>query len=454
VRSVFRKKWFIALVVILLLAAVAGANFYFKKSDAVAINAEGVKKRDLEAIVTASGTIQAKRFVNISAVQMGKVTRLGVEEGDRVKAGQFLLEIDPNALRGTVQRGEAAVAAAQAGLAQSKVNVETARATLSLAQAQVKRQRDLWAQQLTTKEALDKAENDVKIAQSELAAREAGVSASAQMINQEAASLDTSRYNLHQVTLVAPFDGIVTRRNIEEGENVVVGTMNNAGTQLLTVADMSIIQAEVEVDETDIPSVQIGQTAKITIDALQDKTFTGRVTEIGNSPIQQATATTAGQQATNFKVKVQIDQQIPEVRPGFTCSAAITTATRKQVLSVPIQAMAARELIYDANGAIVREPKDPKGKRKPKASDAPAVQAELKPGQTRKEVEGVFVMRNAAAEFVPVKVGIAGDKYFEVLSGLKEGDQVITGPFNNVRNLKDGDEVKIDTKGAGAKKTT
>jgi HlyD family secretion protein len=450
---VFRKKWFIALVVILLLAAVAGANFYFKKSDAVAINAEGVKKRDLEAIVTASGTVQAKRFVNISAVSMGKVTRLAVEEGDRVKTGQFLLEIDPNALRGTVQRGEAAVAAAQAGLAQSRVNVETARANLALAETQVKRQRDLWAQQLTTKEQLDKSENDVKIAKTELAAREAAVSSSAQMINQEAATLDTSRYNLRQVTLVAPFDGIVTRRNIEEGENVVVGTMNNAGTQLLTVADMSVIQAEVEVDETDIPSVQIGQTAKITIDALQDKTFTGRVTEIGNSPIQQ-TSTSAGQQATNFKVKVQIDQQIPEVRPGFTCSAAITTATRKQALSVPIQAMAAREVVYDQSGAVVREPKDPKGKRKPKASDAPAAQAELKPGQTRKEVEGVFVMRNAEAQFVPVKVGIAGDKYFEVLSGLKEGDQVITGPFNNVRNLKDGDEVKIDTKAAGAKKTT
>ena len=449
----FRKKWFIALVVILLLAAVAGANFYFKKSDAVAINAEGVKKRDLEAIVTASGTVQAKRFVNVSAVSMGKVTRLAVEEGDRVKAGQFLLEIDPNALRGTVQRGEAAVAAAQAGLAQTKVNVETARANLALAQTQVKRQRDLWAQQLTTKEQLDKSENDVKIAETELAARQAAVSSSAQMINQEAASLDTSRYNLRQVTLVAPFDGIVTRRNIEEGENVVVGTMNNAGTQLLTVADMSVIQAEVEVDETDIPSVQIGQTAKITIDALQDKTFTGRVTEIGNSPIQQ-TSTSAGQQATNFKVKVQIDQQIPEVRPGFTCSAAITTATRKQALSVPIQAMAAREVIYDQSGAVVREPKEPKGKRKPKASDAPATQAELKPGQTRKEVEGVFVMRNAEAQFVPVKVGIAGDKYFEVISGLKEGDQVITGPFNNVRNLKDGDEVKIDTKGPGAKKTT
>jgi len=153
-------------------------------------------------------------------------------------------------------------------------------------------------------------------------------------------------------------------------------------------------------------------------------------------------------------VKVQIDQQIPEVRPGFTCSAAITTATRKQALSVPIQAMAAREVVYDQSGAVVREPKEPKGKRKPKASDAAATQAELKPGQTRKEVEGVFVMRNAEAQFVPVKVGIAGDKYFEVISGLKEGDQVITGPFNNVRNLKDGDEVKIDTKGPGAKKTT
>jgi HlyD family secretion protein len=387
---------------------------------------------------------------------MGRVTKLGVEEGDRVKAGQFLLQIDPNALRGTVQRGEASVAAAQAGLSQSRVNVETARANLALAESQVKRQRDLWAQQLTTKEALDKAENDVKIAQTELQARQAGVSSSQEMIKQEAASLDTSRYNLKQVTLIAPFDGIVTRRNIEEGENVVVGTMNNAGTNLLTVADMSIIQAEVEVDETDIPSVHIGQPAKITIDALPDRTFTGKVAEIGNSPIQ-TTATAAGQQATNFKVKVQIDGQIPEVRPGFTCSASITTATRKQVLSVPIQAMAARELIFDATGAIVREPKDPKGKRRPKASDAPTTaQVELKPGQTRKEVEGVFVMRtverNAEAEFVPVKVGIAGDKYFEVVSGLKEGDQIITGPFNNVRNLKDGDLVKIDTK--ATKKTT
>ncbi len=444
-----KKKWLIGIGVVVLGAAVAGANFYFKKSDAVTVTAEAIKNRDLKQLVTASGKIQAKRFVNMSAVQMGRVTRLGVEEGDRVKAGQFLLEIDPNALRGNVAQGEAAVEGARAALSQSRVNVENARASLQLAQENVKRQRDLWGQGLTTKELLDRAESEVKVRQTELDARQAAVGSAEQMIRQQSAQLSTSQYNLRQVTLLAPFDGIVTRRNIEEGENVVVGTMNNAGTQLVTIADMSIIEAEVEVDETEIPSVQIGQVAKITIDALPDRSFTGKVTEIGNSPIQTAAAQ-AGQQATNFKVTVTIDGQIPEVRPGFTCSAEITTATRAQVLSVPIQAMAVRELVYDDKGQIVREPRDDKKKRRPKGLEPTAAAAELPPGQTRKETEGVFVMRDKLAEFMPVKVGIAGDKYFEVLSGLKPGDQVVTGPFGNVRNLRDGDEVKIDTKAPGA----
>jgi HlyD family secretion protein len=272
------------------------------------------------------------------------------------------------------------------------------------------------------------------------------------MIRQESAQLSTNQYNLRQVTLIAPFDGIVTRRNIEEGENVVVGTMNNAGTQLLTIADMSIIEAEVEVDETEIPSVQLGQTAKVTIDALPNRTFTGKVTEIGNSPIQVTTAAQAGQQATNFKVTVTIDGQIPEVRPGFTCSAEITTATRSKALSVPIQAMAVREVIFDEKGQMVREARDPKARRRPRSVEptAAAASPELKPGQTRKETEGVFVFRNNEAVFVPVKIGIAGDRYFEVLEGLKDGDQVITGPFNSVRNLRDGDEVKLETKDSKA----
>ena len=284
-----------------------------------------MKKRDLEAIVTASGTIQAKRFVNISAVQMGRVTRLAVEEGDRVKAGQFLLrDRSERAARARSSAARRPSPARAPALEQARVNVETARANLQLARDQVKRQRDLWAQQLTTHENLDKAESELKVRETELEARESEVGSREQMIKQEAASLDTSQYNLRQVTLVAPFDGIVTRRNIEEGENVVVGTMNNAGTQLLTVADMSIIEAEVEVDETDIPvGAGSARSAKITIDALPDQTFTGKVTEIGNSPIQQANGATAsaGQQATNFKVTVQLDGQIPEVRPGFTCSA-------------------------------------------------------------------------------------------------------------------------------------
>jgi HlyD family secretion protein len=223
---------------------------------------------------------------------------------------------------------------------------------------------------------------------------------------------------------------------------VMIGTMNNAGTVLMTLADMSVIQAEVEVDETNVPNVQLGQKAKVTIDALPDRSFRGHVAEIGNSPIQAATGAT-GTQATNFKVKVMIDEPIPEVRPGFTCTADITTATRKEVVAVPIPAVAVRELIYDAGGQVVREPKTDK-KRRGADTAATGSTTELKPGQTRKETEGVFAVRDNKAEFVPIKMGIAGDKFFEVLSGIKSGDQVITGPYNSVRGMSDGDLVKVD----------
>jgi HlyD family secretion protein len=443
-----RKKILIGVAIVLVGAAVVGANFYFKKKDGIVVTAEAVRARDLEAIVSASGKLQAKRFVNMSAVQMGRVTRLAVEEGDRVKAGQFLLQIDPNILRGSVERGEAAVAGARSGLEQARVGIATAEANLTLARDQAKRQRELWKEGLTTRETLDQAESLLKVRETELQARQSEVQSREHMIQQETASLSTSRYNLDQVTLNAPFDGIVTRRNIEEGENVVVGTMNNAGTQLLTVADMSIVEAELEVDETEIPSVKIGQPAKVTIDAIAGETFPGKVTEIGNSPLQTAAQAQAGQQATNFKVVVTLDKAPDAVRPGFTCSAEITTGTRTQAVAVPIQAMAVRELVYDKAGKIVRPPKDDKKKRS--SSPEPTVSAaELEPGQTRKEVEGVFLMRNGVATFVPVKTGIAGDKYFEVLSGLKAGDQVITGPYNNVRNIKDGDTVRLEEKKDG-----
>jgi HlyD family secretion protein len=212
---------------------------------------------------------------------------------------------------------------------------------------------------------------------------------------------------------------------------------------LLTIADMSVIQAEVEVDETNMPDVAIGQPAKISIDAIPDRTFKGHVTEIGNSPIQAATGAATTQQATNFKVVVVLDELVPDVRPGFTCTADITTATRAGVTAVPIPAVAVRELVYDVKGNVVKPPRTTQ--RRPDATVTPAPPAELEPGQTRKETEGVFVVRAGTAEFLPIKIGIAGDRYFEVLSGLKAGDQVITGPYNSVRGMADGDPVKIET---------
>ena len=440
-----RKNVLIAVIVVLVGAAVVAANLYFKRDKGLTVTTEVIKTRDLEAVVSASGKIQPKHLVNISAETPGRVVDLAVNEGDRIKKGQFLLQIDPKSLRTRVEGNAASLQSAEASLEQLRQSAETSRVQLEQAQQNLARQRNLWAQQLTTREALDKAENDVRAAQSALQEREKQATGQSSRISQERATLESARYDLSKVRMESPIDGIVTRRNIQEGETAVIGTMNNAGTVLLQLADMSIIQAEVEVDETNIPNVQFGQKAKITIDAIPDRSFKGHVSEIGNSPIQAAAGATATQ-ATNFKVSVIIDEPIPEVRPGFTCTADITTATRKEVVSVPIPAVAVRELVYDANGQIVKEPRNDKRRRGSSGSSVEpvAVAAELKPGQTRKESEGVFLMRDGRAEFIPIKMGVAGDKYFEVLSGLKTGDQVITGPYNSVRGMADGDLVKVD----------
>jgi HlyD family secretion protein len=440
-----KKKIVIGVVLLLIIAAGVGGSFYFRRPQTLEVVAEAIRKRDLEAIVSASGKIQPKRQVNISANTMGRVTRLAVEEGQRVKQGQFLLEIDPRSLSGQLQRGQASVEAARSSLQQSRTLVEQARATLELAEQNMKRQQELWKEGLTTRENLDKAQNDVNVRQAELRARQQDVQTREQQIRQEEAGLETTRYNLSQIVIESPMDGLVTRRNIEQGENVVVGTMNNAGTVILTIADMSVIEAEVEVDETDIPNVALGQPARVTIDAVEGKTFTGRVTEIGNSPIQAAGAAATGQrQATNFKVVVTLDQEVPDVRPGFTCTAEITTANRAQAIAVPIQSLTVREMLFDAKNNLVHEPPPVRRRGGPTASvETPVSAAEPPPGHTRKETEGVFVVRDGRAVFVPVTVGVAGERYFEVLGGLKEGDQVITGPFASVRQLADGEQVKL-----------
>ncbi|MCX6537368.1 MAG: efflux RND transporter periplasmic adaptor subunit [Acidobacteria bacterium] len=438
-----RKKIIIGILILLLGTALVGANLYFKRETGLSVQVEKIQKRNLEAIVSASGKVRAKTTVNISANTMGRVTKLAVEEGARVKAGQFLMEIDPRQLRTQVERGDAGLSAQRTAVEQAKTSLESSKLQLSLAKDNLKRQQDLWKEQLTTKQELDRAVNDVQLRERDVEARQSGITSETTRIRQTQADLENARYNLSQVTIDSPIDGIITRRNIELGEMVMIGTMNNAGTVLLTVADMSVIEAELEVDETDIPNVKIGQKVQISIDAIPDKKFPAKVTEVGNSPIQ--TTASASSQAINFKVVVTVDGQIPEVRPGFTCTADITTATRKDVLAMPIQATTVRELVYDDKGNIVKPPApDPKTGR-PATAAALAAAAELKPGQTKKETEGVFIAKAGKVEFVPIKTGIAGEKYFEVLSGLKDGDEVITGPFSAVRELKDGVVVKIDT---------
>jgi HlyD family secretion protein len=441
---VFRKKWVLVLIVLALAGGGAAAYFAARRDTGTIVTVEAIQNRDLEAIVSASGKIEPKKTVNISAQTMGRVTRLGVQEGDRVRQGQFLLQIDPVNAEAAVRRDIAAVAGAMTSLEQSKASLQSTRASLDVARQSLKRQQELWSAGLTTRETLERAQSEVEVRESDLKAREQEIKTRETQLNQQQAGLASSRHTLAQVRFDAPFDGIVTRRNVEEGENVVVGTMNNAGTVLLTVADMSVIEAEVEVDETDVPFVQMGQIASIEIDAIPDREFTGRVTEIGNSPIQTAgTGTT--RTATNFKVTITIDGQIPEVRPGFTCTAEITTATKTQVPSVPIQSMTVRELLLDEQGGIIHEPRPPRPRfRFGPAPAAPALApapAALKPGQKREEREGVFLMRDGKATFVEVKTGIAGERYLEVLTGLQVGDQVITGPFDSVRGMYEGDPV-------------
>jgi len=438
------KKVLIVLGVVLVGAAVVAANLYYRRDTGLNVQAEALRARDLEAIVSASGKVQPKRQVNVSAQTPGRVTRIAVEEGQRVKAGQFLLEIDPKQLEGQLQRGEASVAAAQSSLLGARTSVELGRANLELARQNLKRQEDLWKEGLTTKENLEKAQNEVTVREADLRARTQDIETNEQRIKQEQAGLSTTRYNLNQIIITAPMDGLVTRRSIEEGETAVVGTMNNAGSVLLTIADMSVIEAEVEVDETEVPTVALHQEAKVTIDAVPDRTFKGRVTEIGNSPIQTNTNTQSNgqRQATTFKVVITLEEPVPDIRPGFTCTAEITTAKRKDVVAVPIQALTVREMLYNDKGEMVRE--TPNRRRRGTNIETPlSASNEPPPGHTRKETEGVFAIRDGKAIYLPVKVGIAGEQYFEVLDGLKAGDQVITGPFASVRELSDGQTVKI-----------
>jgi HlyD family secretion protein len=382
------------------------------------VRAETVARRDLVSTVTASGKIQPKRKVDISADIAGRVIQLAVEEGQWVNRGDLLLRIDPS-------QYEAAVHQAEAGVAQNRARQAEARAQQLKAQADQRRMEQLaQGRDLVATQEVDNART-----QSQVAA--ATVQAAVFAVQQAQATLSQARDNLRKTTIVAPMSGRVTRLNIHEGETAIIGTMNNPGSLLLTVADPSAMEAKVKVDETDVPGITVGDSAALRIDAFPGRVFTGRVTRIGNSAVQVAGASATGdQQSVDYEVVITLDHPPAELRPDLSATAEIVTDTRRGVLSVPIIALTVR----DSAGKKFKAGGDA-------PADAPAQQPEAKHSASA-DVQGVFVIRAGKAEWTPVSVGITGGEYFEITRGLRGGETIVAGSFQAVRELEDGNPVK------------
>jgi HlyD family secretion protein len=418
-----KKKVWLLLGLAVLVLGVAGAAIASSRDEGSAVRTEAVARRDLVSIITASGIIQPKRKVDISADISGRVIHLAVEEGQLVSQGDLLLRIDPTSYEAAVRRAEAMVAQARAQAAQ-------ARAGLLQATSAARR-----AEQLASGDRLISAQ-DLEQAVTQEQVAEAQHEASRFAVAQAQASLSEAREALRKTTIVAPMSGRVTRLNIEEGETAIVGTMNNPGSLLLTVADLSVMEASVKVDETDVPHMTHGDSAVVKIDAFPNQTFTGRVTRISNSAMQTpgAPPASATGQSVDYEVVITLDEPPAELRPDLSATAEVITATRRHAISVPIISVTVR---------------DPEGKRfSTTESDA----GSSTPDEEEVEVEGVFVVREGVARFAPVTVGIAGERYFEIMEGLEGGETVIAGPYSVIRELEEGDAVRVPAvTGAAAK---
>mgnify|MGYP006278477593 CR=1 FL=1 len=414
-----RKHW-IAAGVVVVVAALILINLRARGGKTIPVQAEEVTRRDLEMIISASGSIKPKRQVDISASSIGKVTGVAVEEGDTVRKGQFLIQIDPIQLESTVARLEAAVESAGSQERQ-------ARYQLIQYEKELERTKKLFEQGYLTDQEVEAAQTRYDVALSDL-------EAARQLVRQQEAQLASAMHDLRQVTIEADMDGIVTRLNVEEGEIAIMGTLNNPGTVLMTIADLSTIEAEVEVDETEVVSIRTGQYAEVTLDAFPDTSYAGIVTEVGNSPILSSSVT--GQQGVDFKVVITVTDTIPNVRPGLSADSEITAAKSDDALSIPIQSL------------TVRRRKDLEDFRKAGADSlqGEGEEAAKKSLEGDEEIEGVFVVKDGRARFRPVEVGISSQRYFEVISGLEEGETVVSGNYRAIRDLKDGQRVEISEK--------
>ena len=377
----------------------------------VEVRIEPVQKRDLVASVTASGQVSPHTKVDVAADISGRIVRLAVKEGQMVSKGQFLLQIEPAQYEAAVQRAEAAVAAARAAAAQAKA---------SLVQSQRNYQRSAEIRKsnatLISDEQLEQLKTQAEVNQ-------ALADAADHQVDQALAQLRDARSALIKTTIVAPMSGRVTRLNVEQGETAVPGTFNKDAATLLTISDMGVLETKVKVDETDVARISVGDSAQIQIDAFPDTTFTGRVVEISNSSVKSATATSSGDQAVDYEVTIQLLNPPNETRPDFSATAKVVTAKRQQVLSIPIIALTVRE-----DSALSK-------------GDTAVGLGKARPAKEvgKRDVEGVFVVgSDMKVAFKPVKVGIAGDKYFEVVSGLKEGERIVGGTYQAIRDLHDG----------------
>ena len=408
--------------VILVLVAVGALTAMKRRDKAVEVRMEQVQARDLVASVTASGQVRPQTKVDLSSDISGKIVKLSVKEGQMVTKGQFLLQIDAQQAEANVQRMQAVVASSRAQMAQASANLSQAQKSLDRLSA-IKKTNP----QLISDEQIEQLRTTVDV-------NKAIHESARHSVDQSGASLRDAQSALGKTSIYAPMSGRVTRLVVENGETAIQGTMNKDAATLLTIADMSVLETKVKVDETDVARIALGDSAVIQIDAFPDTTFIGRVTKISNSAVKSATASSGTDQAVDYEVTIQLVNTPAETRPDFSATAKIITDSRKHALSIPIIALTVRE-----NEALTKgDTSVGLGKARPKKDVG------------KKDVEGVFVVgKDNKVTFRPVKVGIAGEKHFEVLSGLKAGDKIVAGTYQAIRELKDGAmvrETKVDPK--------
>jgi HlyD family secretion protein len=399
-----RKKTLIFMAVVLVILVVVGLNLRSQREKTVKVTVEKVKKQDLTSVVSASGEIKPKKNVNISAQVPGRIIKIGVEEGQEVKAGDFLLKLDSTQYEANADRDRNFIQASKADLIQSEARLQRDKSAYD-------RQKKLFEEQLISKDQLEgvKLQYDVS---------EAQVNAIRFQIKQAEANLKSTMDNLNKTVFNAPINGMITSLKVEEGETAIIGTMNNPGTVLMTIADLSIMEVEVQVDETDVVGVKLGQEANIRVDAFPETVFKGKVTEIGSSALQKVTGGTTTQEAKDFKVVVTLENPSQKLKPGLSASADIITALKKGVLAVPISSLVLRD-------------------RPAAAGDKP---------DAKKEEEGVYTVDNARAKFQTVEKGISGGMNIEITAGLKENQEIVSGPYASLRELKDGVMIKTEPK--------